>query len=115
MLVATIVLTTSGDRKNITPEEGTFLICTDTEELFAGNGKEVGGFHTHKKARAMSDKLEAMGVFETMESHYILTDDIDGSGGNYFLVTSDNESPIYASTELPKQSDGDVGDIIAIY
>lgn len=115
MLVAQILITTAGERMNHTPEAGTFLVCSDTEELFAGNGKEVGGFATVKKAKKLSDKLKAMGVFETMESHYVLTNDIDGSGGDYFLVTSANESPIYASTEHPKPEDGAVGDIMVIY
>lgn len=120
MIVLDIITSTEAGRNNFIPEAGQFLVCTDTEKLYLGDGKTVGGVATTKTARRLGVGLEELGLKETLESHYVLaipdekhTDETEGS---MFLIQDETTAhPLFGSPTIPDKADHAPGDIVFIY
>lgn len=119
MIILDIITSTESGRNNFIPEEGQFLVCTDSEKLYLGDGITVGGISTTKKAVRLGVGLDELGLKETMESHYVIaipeekrTDETEGS---MFLVTDESQEPMFGSAKEPNADDYLVGDIVFVY
>lgn len=117
MVTMDIITCLSSERGNYVPDGGQAIVCTDTGDFYLGDGVTVGGEATNKHAKVLSEGLDELGLFETMESHYVIRDpnlDVEDPRAHY-LVTSKNEEPMLARTHEPDNSEGDLGDIAFIY
>lgn len=119
MIILDIITSTEDGRKNFIPESGQFLVCTDSEKLYLGDGKTVGGVPTIKKAVRLAVGLDELGINETLESHYVLsipeekhTDDTEGS---MFLITDENNNPLFGDSNVPPAENHVEGDVVFVY
>ena len=120
MIVLDIIVSTESGRNNFIPESGQFLVCTDSEKLYLGNGQTVGGIATTKKARRLGVGLDELGLKEDLESHYVITmpDEkiTDETVGSMFLITDEgNSNPLFGAPVEPDPADHVVGDIVFVY
>lgn len=120
MIVLDFIVSTESGRNNFIPESGQFLVCTDSEKLYLGNGQTVGGVPTTKKAVRLSAGLDELGLKEDLESHYVITlpDEkiTDEEEGSLFLITDEgSNNPLFGAPTLPNPDDHLVGDIVFVY
>ena len=74
MVTMDIITCLSSERGNYVPDGGQAIVCTDTGDFYLGDGVAVGGVETNKSAKPLSEGLDELGLFETMESHYVIRD-----------------------------------------
>lgn len=118
MIIMDVIEVSEAERMLHTPEAGQCIITTDESKLFLGDGETVGGVVTGRDAQRLSVQLEEMGVFETLESHYVIADqdDLDSTISSHWLITqADDPTPMNGMSELPGPDDGEVGDIVFVY
>ena len=119
MIILDIITSNESGRNNFIPEQGQFLVCTDSEKLYIGDGATVGGLSTTKKAVRLGVGLDELSLNETMESHYVISipaeKAVDETEGTMFLVTDESNRPLIGSPVVPDPAIHTVGDIVFVY
>lgn len=119
MIIADVITSTEPLRNNFTPEEGQFLVAEDSQKLYLGDGKTVGGVPTSKKAVRLAVGLDELGLDDSMESHYVIgipeEKQTDENKGSMFLITDASNNPIYGVSGTPPITSHVIGDIVLVY